>query len=178
LSEKQFAELLQEDAANHYKTRKTRKLSESIANQLSGRDILSVTRHLVKKFPVGESFAPWTEEDDLMLRKLVAEKGSQWTVIADRMGRSADLVRLRYRDYVSMGKKRKLGRWDDEEMKKLYRVVHLLLDESDWNKELGLKLDVVSSFVDWGTVSNKMGDRSRLQCYGKWTDLVNRLAPE
>jgi Myb-like DNA-binding domain len=178
LDKKQFAELLQEDTTNHYSKRTTRKLSESIANQLPGRDTLSVTRHLLKKFPVEEHPTEWTEEDDLMLRKLVTEKGKQWTVIADKMGRSADLVRLRYRDYVSIGKKRKQGRWDDEEMDKLYRVVHLLLDESDWDKGLGLKQDVVSRFVDWGTVSNKMGDRSRLQCYGKWAEVVNRQALE
>jgi hypothetical protein len=178
LSKQQFAELLQEDTANHYSKRRTRKLSESIASQLPGRDTLSVTRHLLKKFPVEESPTEWTEEDDVMLRKLIVEKGKQWTVIADKMGRSADLVRLRYRDYVSMGKKRKKGRWDNGEMEKLYRIVHNLLDESDWNKELGLRQDVVSRFVDWGTVSSKMGDRSRLQCYGKWADLVYRDGPE
>jgi hypothetical protein len=178
LSKSKFAELLHEDAANHYSSRRTRKLSESIANQLSGRDTLSVTRHLLKKFPVEEHPAEWTEEDDLMLKNLVDEKGNQWTVIADKMGRSAELVRLRYRDYVSMWKKRKEGKWDEGETKKLYRVVHKLLDESDWNKALGLKQEVVSRFVDWGTVSNKMGDRSRLQCYGKWADLVNWQVPE
>jgi hypothetical protein len=174
LSKRQFAELLAADVANHYSKRIMRKLSESIANRLSGRDTLSVTRHLLKKFPVKKYPSEWMEEDDTKLQKLVGEKGNHWTIIADEMGRSADLVRLRYQDYVSMGKKRKQGKWDEEEMEKLYRVVHSLLDASDWNEGLGIKQDVISCFVEWGTVSSEMGDRSRLQCYGKWADIVNR----
>jgi hypothetical protein len=174
LTKQQFAELLVADVANHYSKRITRKLSEGIANHLSGRDTLSVTRHLLKKFPVEKYPSGWTEEDDAKLRKLVAEKGQQWTAVAGEMGRSPDLLRLRYRDYVSLEKKRKRGRWDEEEMEKLYRVVHSLLDASDWDERPGIKRDVISRFVDWKTVSNEMGNRSRLQCYGKWVDMADR----
>lgn len=170
----QFAELLQEECSQHYSHRKTRELSGSIASQLPGRSVLSVTRHLLKKFPVEKLPSDWTEEDDSELRKLVAEKGKRWTVIASEMGRSPELVRLRYQDYVSLGKQRKRGKWEDHERQKLRDIVFSLLEESGWEEEMGCQTEVVSRFLDWGTVSKRMGDRSRLQCYWKWIDVANK----
>lgn len=174
MTKNQFAELLQEDSSKHYSNRTTRELSGSIASQLPGRNILSVTRHLLKRFPVEKLPTDWTEEDDTKLRKMVAERGNQWTVIASDLGRSPELVRLRYRDYVSLGKERKRGQWDDEEKEKLYEIVNSLLEESEWEEGMGRQTDVVSRFLDWGTVSKQIGSRSRLQCYHKWIDVANR----
>jgi Myb-like DNA-binding protein REB1 len=146
-------------------------MCHSIANKLPGRDSISVTRHIVKRYSTEEFLVLWTPEDDETLKKFVAEKGRQWTVIAEELGRPADVVRLRYRDYVSLGENRKKGYWRDDEAKKLYEVVLAMLRKSNWTEVEGLHVEVVSTYVDWGGISQKMGHRSRLQCRSKWSKL-------
>ena len=74
----------------------------------------------------------WTATDDVRLRRLVAEKGKQWKVIAKEMGRSMDMVRLRYKDYVLLGESRTIGEWNMEDMQKLFEIVIGLLQKSEW----------------------------------------------
>jgi hypothetical protein len=173
LSKDDFAELLREDMKLGYSKRKTRELCEAIANKLPGRNTLSVTRHILNRFSGEELSNEWTNEDDTTLRKLVAQLGTQWTTIATQMTRPAELVRLRYRDYVSLGKKRKAGAWESHDAVKLYETVLKLLQDSSWTEEDGFNVEVVSKYLDWGAVSLRMGDRSRLQCRSKWAHLEN-----
>jgi hypothetical protein len=172
MTSEQFCTFLAKDVQQDYRQRQSRILCEEIADKLPGRTTLSVTRHLVKRFSVESYPAEWTPDDDEVLRKLVVEFGNQWTVIAGRMGRSAEMTRLRYRDYVSV-RFRKEGRWDNDEMEVLYDCVTLLLKENGWTEDRGLEVEVVSEFVDWGSISLKVGQRSRLQCRAKWADLEN-----
>jgi hypothetical protein len=162
-----FCAFLMEDIQLDFRRRQSRSLCSEIGGQLPGRDILSVTRHLVKRYSTETFESTWTAADDATLKKLVAEKGKQWTVIAEQMGRPADLTRLRYRDYVSV-KARNKGHWDESELETLYHTVISLLEQNEWTEELGMGVDVVSGFIDWGTVSLKVGRRSRLQCRDKW----------
>jgi hypothetical protein len=111
----------------------------------------------------------WNAEADAKLQRLVATKGKQWKVIAEEMGRSPDLVRLRYQDYVSLGNNRTTGFWSKEDTRKLYGIVTELLQGADWTEDEGLELDIVSKYVNWDTVSKKMGNRSRLQCLKRWS---------
>lgn len=173
ISKDNFAELLREDMKLTYSRRKTRELCEGIANELPGRNTLSVTRHILKRYSGERSSMEWSDEDDKALRKLVAQFGTRWTAIAMQMGRPAELVRLRYRDYVSLGTKRKAGTWHPHDAMKLYEIVLKLLKESKWTDNEGFNVEVVSKYLDWGAVSVKMGDRSRLQCRSKWALLDN-----
>jgi hypothetical protein len=154
-----------------YPQRKTKSLSESIAAKLQGRNTLSVSRHLVNRYPPsGDNIrVEWTPKDDLALKRLVAKKGTQWKLIAEELGRPPNIVRLHYKDYVSLGEKRKAGTWTMSEKKKLYAVVMKKLKKSDWKEKEGLDIDVVSAHVDWSGISKEMGrSRSRAQCRSKW----------
>jgi len=151
--------------------RKTKSLSEGISAKLQGRNTLSVSRHLVNQYPpTGDSIRiEWTPEDDLALKKLVAEKGTQWKLIAEELGRPPNLVRLHYKDYVSLGENRNTGPWTVSEKKELYAVVIKELKNSDWTEKEGLDVDVVSAYIDWSGISKEMGrSRSRAQCRSKW----------
>jgi hypothetical protein len=52
--------------------------------------------------------------------------------------------------------------------KTLYDTIVTLLEEIEWTEELGMDVDVVCGFIDWGTVSLKVGQRSYSQCRAKW----------
>jgi hypothetical protein len=171
MDKSEFPRFMAEDTKlNHWK-RETREMCEDIASQLDGRDILSVTRHILKRYSVESSPGEWTAHDDATLRKLVAEKGKHWTVIAEQMGRDPDIVRLRYRDYVSLGVTRKAGAWKLEEARNLFEIVVAALEKSEWTEDDGLDYEVVSKHIDWGAISKEIGDRSRVQCKDKWRTL-------
>lgn len=167
----QFAEWLSEDVQQHYARRESRQLCNEIAAKLPGRNTLSVTRHLLNQYRVEQLLTTWSPADDAMLKKLVSQKGKQWKVIAAEMGRDAQLVRMRYRDYVSLGKNRATGPWTVQDMERLYKGVLELLKETDWRESEGLHVDVIGRYIDWNSVSQKVGDRNRLQCLKKWMSL-------
>lgn len=168
MDKSEFPRFMAEDTKLNYWKRETRDMCGDIANRLEGRDILSVTRHILKRYAVEKFPGEWTAQDNATLKNLVAEKGKQWTVIAEQMGRDPDIVRLRYRDYVSLGPTRKAGAWKPEEAKNLFQIVIGMLEKSEWPEDDGLDYEVVSKYIDWGAVSEKIGDRSRVQCKDKW----------
>lgn len=174
MDKSKFPQFMAEDTKLNYLKRETREMCEDIANHLERRDVLSVTRHILKRYSVETFPGEWTTEDDATLRKLVAERGKQWTAIAEQMGRNPDVVRLRYRDYVSLGATRKAGAWKSEEAKNLFEIVVAMLEKSEWTEDEGLDYEVVSKYIDWGAVSEKVGDRSRVQCKDKWRSLYKR----
>ena len=155
--------------------RSKKKLTELFADtarKLIVRDALSVGRHIQSQYVQRTCASEWTQHDDKELRRLVLEKGMRWCEIAAEMGRPSDIVRLRYRDYVALGKKRKLGKWDTDEIARLKEIVREFLAETTWAEEEGLDVDVVGKYVNWENVSNKLGCRSRLQCRAKWIYLM------
>lgn len=162
---------LAEDVKQFWAKRESRELCKKITQKLPGRDTLSVTRHLLSHYPVEVLPGGWTPQDDAQLRNLVATKGKQWKVIAEEMGRAADIVRMRYRDYVSLGDKRTTGQWTAEDLSKLYKIVLQLLEPTEWNEEEGLDHDIVGKYIDWDAVGKKLGNRNRLQCLKKWKKL-------
>jgi hypothetical protein len=84
------------------------------------------------------------------------------------MARSAELCRLRYKDFVSIEDKRRSGPWTEEEIVELFHVVLELLEETDWTEDMGMGLDVIKQYIDWTAVGARMGCRGRLQCRVKW----------
>jgi hypothetical protein len=170
LKEEEFANFILKDTELPPSQRKATSLYREIAKKLTGRDALSVSRHVVKHYARERYPQEWTSQNDATLRKLVAEHGKQWPVVAAAMGRSPEIVRLRYRDYASL-RERKAGRWEESENLRLYEIVIKLLHASQWNSDEGLDVEVVSKHIDWGIVSRKMGNRSRLQCRAKWVQV-------
>lgn len=170
MRDSKFSAFLQEDLKLHLRKRESQDMCRELATKLPGRDNTSITRHLLNRF-AEKATETWSSKDDATLRKLVVQVGKQWTVIADQMGRKPELVRLRYRDYVSLGDARTGGKWEKQEEKKLYETVLKALELSEWEETDGLSLDVVSRYVNWGIISGKVGNRSPLQCRDKWTRL-------
>jgi len=172
MSDSELSTFLQEDLKLDLRKRQTGDICRDLVAKLPGRNNTSLTRHLINRF-IEKPIETWTPKDDATLRKLVTQKGKQWKVIAEQMGRKPELVRLRYRDYASLGKTRIEGKWERREAEKLYETVLETLERSDWQVTDGLNLEIVSRYVNWGIISGKMGNRSPSQCREKWTRLDN-----
>src|ERR1700685_1469311 len=122
MGDSELSAFLEEDLRLDLRKRQTEDMCRGLAAKLPRRNITSLTRHLINRF-VEKSMETWTSKDDATLRKLVTQNGKQWKVIAEQMGRKPELVRLRYRDYASLGKTRVEGKWEAREEKKLYKTV-------------------------------------------------------
>ena len=170
MSDSELSTFLEEDLRLDLRKRQTEDMCRDLASKLPGRNNTSLTRHLVNRF-VEKPMETWTPKDDATLRKLVTQNGKQWKVIAEQMGRKPELVRLRYRDYASLGKTRGEGKWGRREEKKLYKTVLEALKASAWQVTDGLSLEVVSQYVNWGIISGRVGNRGPSQCRDKWTRL-------
>jgi hypothetical protein len=170
MSDSELSTFLEEDLRLDLRKRQTEDICRDLATKLPGRNNTSLTRHLINRF-VEKPMETWTPKDDATLRKLVTQNGKQWKVIAEQMGRKPELVRLRYRDYASLGKTRVEGKWESREEKKLYKTVLEALKGSEWQVTDGLSLEVVSQYVNWGIISGKVRNRGPSQCRDKWTRL-------
>src|SRR5271155_2422013 len=170
MSDSELSTFLEEDLRFDLRKRQTADMCRDLAAKFPGRNNTSLTRHLTSRF-VEKPMETWTSKDDATLRKLVTQNGKQWKVIAEQMGRKPELVRLRYRDYASLGKTRGEGKWQPREEKKLYKTVLEALKASAWQVTDGLSLEVVSQYVNWGIISGKVENRGPSQCRDKWTRL-------
>ena len=80
----------------------------SIADCLPGRNHKQVRERWVNYVDPNLNWAPWTEEDELRLLKLRAEKSQSWKVIARALGnRSENVVKNRYALLVRKDMKQK-----------------------------------------------------------------------
>lgn len=160
---------MRKDISETYPKRETNELVGILQQKLPNRDTVSIWRQLMKRYAQDTANGPWTPEDDEQLRKLVAKKGGQWTFIGSKLGRDPNLVRLHYKDVVSVGNNRKSGPWEEGEVKRLHEIVMGLLKETDWKKKDGVDVDTISKHINWTAVSQNLGTRGRLQCFVKWS---------
>ena len=167
---KTFRDFIERNEGRKKKEEEMFELVGEILENLPERDRTSVNRRLVGLYSERHAGSNnvWTTDDDKKLKKLVAQYGQKWTLIAKAMGRPPGIIRLRYKDYASIGEKRSLGKWEEAEEQELLKIVHSFLRESEWEAEEGFDVDVMSKYLDWGFVSGMMGTRNRLQCRDKW----------
>jgi len=175
-SMKTFQDFVERNESRKKKEGEMFELVGEILKNLPERDRTSVNRRLVTLYSernIGSNNV-WTTNDDKELKILLAQYGQKWTIIGKAMGRPPGIIRLRYKDYASLGENRSLGKWEEAEEQELLKIVHSILRESTWEAEEGFDVDVMSKYLNWGVVSGMMGTRSRLQCRDKWK-IWNRM---
>mmetsp|Transcript_17146 Transcript_17146/g.25590 ORF Transcript_17146/g.25590 Transcript_17146/m.25590 type:complete len:455 (-) Transcript_17146:3260-4624(-) len=137
-----------------------------IAQVLPDRTVQSVYRHgmrIMHPFKRGV----WTAEELLQLRSLVLQHGNKWAEIAAKMNRSSDSCRDKHREFCSDYTR---GRWNEEETKKLEKLLRDYLkvgDDMDM-AQMGKLVESKGVTVPWELLSKKMGSRSRLACFKRF----------
>jgi hypothetical protein len=102
--------------------------------------------------------------------------GKKWAAIQQKLNRSADSCRDKYRemsdDYVR-------GRWKENETEILKRLIreHLNAEPTADIKELGKMVEAEGIKVPWSTISKRMAKRSRLSCFKKWQKMTGLFSP-
>jgi hypothetical protein len=146
-----------------------------IAKRLPHRSVQSVYRHGLRQLHPFKRGA-WTEEECENLLDLVQRTGKKWAAIQQKLNRSADSCRDKYRemsdDYVR-------GRWKENETEMLKRLIreHLTADPTADIKELGKMVEGEGIKIPWSVISKRMAKRSRLSCFKKWQKMTGLFSP-
>ena len=148
-----------------------------IAKRLPHRSVQSVYRHGIRQlhpFNRGQ----WNESETQQLMELVEVLGKKWSVIQNKLNRSADSCRDKYRecskDFVR-------GRWSQAETDKLCKYIRQTTGITESMAKDMKALEKVAAKkkiqISWSEVSKRMEDRSRLACFKKWEKLTGTYQP-
>ena len=146
-----------------------------IAERLPHRSVQSVYRHglrILHPFKRGA----WSEDECQVLVALVTRMGKKWSSIQNKMHRSADSCRDKYREMSNEFVK---GRWKEsetEDLKKLIRE-YVQVDSNVDMKDLGKMVAAQGIVIPWSHISKRMGKRSRLSCFKKWQKMTGLYSP-
>jgi hypothetical protein len=145
-----------------------------IAKHLPHRSVQSVYRHGIRQLHPFKRGA-WSEQETAVLTELVQRMGKKWSAIQTKLNRSADACRDKYRE---MSDEYVKGRWKDQEMELLKRLVreHLNVDIVTDMKTLGRMVEDQSIQIPWSTISKRIGKRSRLSCFKKWQKMAGLMS--
>jgi hypothetical protein len=145
-----------------------------IAKHLPHRSVQSVYRHGIRQLHPFKRGA-WSEQETAVLTELVQRMGKKWSAIQTKLNRSADACRDKYRE---MSDEYVKGRWKDQEMELLKRLVreHLNVDITTDMKSLGRMVEEQNIQIPWSTISKRIGKRSRLSCFKKWQKMAGLLS--
>jgi hypothetical protein len=146
-----------------------------IKSVLPRRDVFSLQRYMRRTYHQ-LSVGKWTPEAEAELEALVAEYGSKWKLIAERMERTMDDVYSHFKNKVKNMKTQKASRWEKQEVDMLVEAVTSILrmkgkwDGGDDVKKLLLQEEKPD--VSWSQISSLMNNaRSAQQCSQKWETL-------
>ena len=105
------------------------------------------------------------------LLTLVTTHGKKWSEIQNKLNRSADSCRDKYREFHTNFTK---GKWKNRESKELEMHVRKVLKVGDDVPlvELGKLAEHDSVNVPWSTISEKMKNRSRLSCFKRFQQIT------
>ena len=167
-------------------------LWESVHELFPYRTRMSVSRFCRRRFHNFSARGIWTQSEDEMLERAVAEKGNSWKAVGALINRFPEDCRDRYRNYHVNAANRNREHWSEAEVKNLCWAVYDCMmkkkeerrrakeeeyrgrdiPESEPNSDEDLE---EMKLINWQAVSDRMGDgggaRSRLQCSFKWGKL-------
>ena len=127
-------------------------------NVLEYRDRQSMIRFSERKYSNVDR-SEWTEEDDDDIVRLVHEHGTVWTKIGQKLGRSAEGCRQRWKNKLSLRTSMAKGEWTNAEEQLYERAVEEVRRAS---------VGPASSIFTWSAVSAKIKTRTPQQCANHW----------
>ncbi|KAF8592177.1 hypothetical protein K439DRAFT_1325062 [Ramaria rubella] len=138
-----------------------------ITSSVPARPITAVYHHVHRIYHPLKGQGKWSDAEDAALLSAVGDLGQAWSKVSERVGRTAQDCRDRYRNHASIRSEKESGRWSKEEEEQLTRIVQELTTEQGKNSD---------HEIFWSIVSKRMGNkRGRHQCRIKWTDSLSRV---
>ncbi|KAI9320127.1 hypothetical protein BX666DRAFT_1919433 [Dichotomocladium elegans] len=142
------------------KRSKHMKFWQQVAKPFPDRDLRGIIKKVKETYFEGNYGGRFTKEEDEKLMLAVAKYGNKFKAMEKELGRSHDILRLRYQALrekeLIKGKNPKKGTWSPEEEKNLVEVIE------EYRKKFGEK-------ISWEYVVNKLDVyRTPEQARRKW----------
>ena len=152
-----------------------RKAFLEIAHGFATRNPKQVYAFISRHYNSNNHKGKWSEEEKKTLLTLVGEMGQKWNKIGEKLERSGQSCRDKWRMLKNSPKQ---GDWSPEEVSKLTQYV------TEWFAAQGAQpgcgpaegsehLGLLDN-INWKTISEKLGTRSENTCMQKWY----RIAPD
>lgn len=141
-----------------------------IAKSLPHRSVQSVYRHGIRQLHPFKR-GTWSDAECEELVELVTRLGKKWATIQNKLHRSADSCRDKYRE---MSDQYVRGRWKESETEQLQALIreHLQVDPATDIRLIGRMVEEQGISIPWSLISKKMVKRSRLSCFKKWQKMT------
>jgi Myb-like DNA-binding protein REB1 len=144
-----------------------------LARALHDRPLMSIYHHVTRLLAPTARQGSWSKEEDAKLKAAVDQHGQKWEDIALEVGRWSGDCRDRWRNYISAGDSKAVGKWTQAEEDKLRECVRRVKEA---NEAYG-NVDAGDTEIFWTSVAKAFGGtRTRHQCRIKWTDnMANKI---
>jgi len=146
------------------------------------RPLFAVYRRVKRDYDVNNHKGVYTASEVEILKNLLSKHGPDWKLIGEKLGRSAQSVKDRSRQFKDIDLKTNNGKWTGEEEKRLVMAVHevgkpssnsLQNAQSTSVNETQVKTEnVVVTAGKWREVASLVRTRNEKQCRKKWTEVV------
>lgn len=181
LSEEQFNELVRQPI--NIVTKDLWKELQAALPKRGARFVQRFCRRTWHKFPSGTD--QWDEDIDAALRAAYAEHPDKWTLISAKVGRLPGACRDRWKTHVVCVGKR-MNEWSSgeednlitavEECKTLITAAKATLTTQQQAEAAELDDDGWENFLNFKSISQKVGTRTEIQCRSKWAKMKTRKA--
>ncbi|XP_047342008.1 cyclin-D-binding Myb-like transcription factor 1 [Impatiens glandulifera] len=121
-------------------------------------------------FERGDNTGKWNEDDFDMLRKLHAEYGPKWKLLAEITGRHRSHINDAWRRIKLANKKS--GRWSQDEYQKLFDLVNTDLKLKVFAEKKS-KHGMLRDNIGWTVISDTLSTRINPDCCNKWYDQLS-----
>ncbi|KAK8095706.1 myb-like DNA-binding domain-containing protein [Apiospora kogelbergensis] len=135
---------------------------DAIQAVVPGRKRQKIISQCRRKYHNFSARGAWTPEQHEELVELYNQHGPKYRMIADTIGRFAEDVRDRIRNYVVCGDSQKTATWDAQEELKLANIIQRALDEIRTSKSLTMpehSSKKAEDLIDWQGIKAAMDRR-------------------
>lgn len=134
------------------------------------RPLFAVYRRVKRDYDVNNHKGVYTQAEVEKLKGLLKQFGPDWKLIGEKLGRSAQSVKDRCRQFKELGTMNN-GAWSVEEEKRLIMAVHEVGRPANGAGGEGGGEWVVSA-SKWRTAASLVKTRTEKQCRLKWSEIV------
>lgn len=131
---------------------------------LPNRNRKSMARYRERNWQNATGSKDWTKDDDDQISKLVKEIGPRWVEIGQRLTRTQDAVRQRWKKYLEFRDKIKRGVWTGEETERLTKAIATAKKKGALSQDSS-----TDQRIAWSVVSDALDNtRTPKQCADRW----------
>lgn len=118
----------------------------------------------------GGHLGKWSKEEEDFLKRLQSERGHKWREFSVILNRQRNAIKEKWRSLKRCGKSEKNGGWTQDELQKLFKMVHesLRMNRLLATKKEKLDRHILRDNIAWEKIADTIGTHNHGPCCSKW----------